>query len=115
VEKILVEAQEQAESFSPAGEDSNIYVEPKTYCKLGHFHLLLEDYTKGRFQYVFCLPCLCILAATSIYDQQLTFLMFFLAISAYQKYMRLCEEYWSDACFLYGLGLAYFHFNSFAW
>lgn len=27
--------------------DKNINIDPKTYCKLGHFHLLLEDYPKG--------------------------------------------------------------------
>ena len=26
----------------------DIKVDPKTYSKLGHFHLLLEDYSKGR-------------------------------------------------------------------
>lgn len=25
----------------------DIAIEPRTYCKLGHFHLLLEDYPKG--------------------------------------------------------------------
>lgn len=25
----------------------NISIDPRTYCKLGHFHLLLEDYPKG--------------------------------------------------------------------
>lgn len=25
-----------------------INIDPKTYCKLGHFHLLLEDYAKGK-------------------------------------------------------------------
>lgn len=25
-----------------------INIDPKTYCKLGHFHLLLEDYDKGK-------------------------------------------------------------------
>lgn len=25
----------------------DINIDPKTYCKLGHFHLLLEDYPKG--------------------------------------------------------------------
>ena len=24
-----------------------INIDPRTYCKLGHFHLLLEDYAKG--------------------------------------------------------------------
>lgn len=27
----------------------NINIDPRTYCKLGHFHLLLEDYPKGMF------------------------------------------------------------------
>lgn len=26
----------------------DIAIEPRTYCKLGHFHLLLEDYPKGN-------------------------------------------------------------------
>lgn len=25
------------------------HANPNVYCKLGHFHLLLEDYVKGRF------------------------------------------------------------------
>lgn len=29
-------------------EDKGISIDPKTYCKLGHFHLLLEDYSKGN-------------------------------------------------------------------
>lgn len=33
--------------LSVAVKDINI--DPKTYCKLGHFHLLLEDYEKGTF------------------------------------------------------------------
>lgn len=28
-------------------DDRGISIDPKTYCKLGHFHLLLEDYNKG--------------------------------------------------------------------
>ena len=31
-------------------EDKGISIDPKTFCKLGHFHLLLEDYNKGWFQ-----------------------------------------------------------------
>lgn len=30
-----------------------INIDPKTYCKLGHFHLLLEDYAKGIFIFKF--------------------------------------------------------------
>lgn len=28
-------------------EEQPIDIDPKTYCKLGHFHLLLEDFPKG--------------------------------------------------------------------
>lgn len=40
-------------------DDSNNYssddinIDPRTYCKLGHFHLLLEDYPKGRQETIF--------------------------------------------------------------
>jgi histone demethylase len=27
--------------------EKKINIEPKTYCKLGHFNLLLEEYAKG--------------------------------------------------------------------
>lgn len=29
-------------------ESKGINIDPRTYCKLGHFHLLLEDYPKGE-------------------------------------------------------------------
>ncbi|XP_036143128.1 histone demethylase UTY isoform X2 [Monomorium pharaonis] len=32
-------------------EDKGISIDPKTYCKLGHFHLLLEDYGKAMSAY----------------------------------------------------------------
>uniref|UniRef100_A0A182NB27 TPR_REGION domain-containing protein n=1 Tax=Anopheles dirus TaxID=7168 RepID=A0A182NB27_9DIPT len=32
-------------------EDKDISIDPKTYCKLGHFHLLLEDYEKALSAY----------------------------------------------------------------
>jgi len=28
--------------------EKEINIDPRTYCKLGHFHLLLEDYPKGK-------------------------------------------------------------------
>lgn len=34
-----------ADKDDPYSKDINI--DPRTYCKLGHFHLLLEDYAKG--------------------------------------------------------------------
>jgi hypothetical protein len=59
LERMLVQAQRQKEQNKRvategcggdqpeviAGKEINI--DPKTYCKLGHFHLLLEDYVKG--------------------------------------------------------------------
>ena len=46
LERMLVQAQSQKDQQElSAGKEINI--DPKTYCKLGHFHLLLEDYTKG--------------------------------------------------------------------
>lgn len=32
-------------------EDLTIDIDPKTYCKLGHFHLLLGDFAKGKCKY----------------------------------------------------------------
>ncbi|CAL1541948.1 unnamed protein product [Lymnaea stagnalis] len=36
-------------------------------------------------------------------------------MSAYQKFHNVQPDYWKDAAFLYGLGLVYFHFNSYKW
>lgn len=60
LERMLVQAQTQKqrrkaditktssdESKENDDEDKGISIDPKTYCKLGHFHLLLEDYNKG--------------------------------------------------------------------
>lgn len=38
---------EQNENVDSAIKES-LNIDPKTYCKLGHFHLLLEDYSKGK-------------------------------------------------------------------
>lgn len=35
------------------GDSDSINIDPKTYCKLGHFHLLLEDNQKGVFKSYF--------------------------------------------------------------
>lgn len=35
------------------------------------------------------------------------------ALSAYQKYYQLEEDYWKNCPFLYGLGFVYFHFNAY--
>lgn len=37
----VVDDKENSENEKP------INIDPRTYCKLGHFHLLLEDYAKG--------------------------------------------------------------------
>lgn len=37
--------QDDSDDSSECVDDINI--DPRTYCKLGHFHLLLEDYPKG--------------------------------------------------------------------
>lgn len=29
-------------------QSKDINIDPRTYCKLGHFHLLLEDFNKGK-------------------------------------------------------------------
>lgn len=43
------EEEEDEDLARLANSDKNIDIDPKTYCKLGHFHLLLEDYPKGNF------------------------------------------------------------------
>ncbi|XP_057302437.1 lysine-specific demethylase 6A-like [Hydractinia symbiolongicarpus] len=58
-------------------------VDASVFCKLGHYHILQEEYPK--------------------------------AMSAYQRYFGLSEEYFKDAPFLYGLGIVYFHFNAYQW
>lgn len=56
VEDIEINDPEKSElteevSKSEESEDSTIDIDPKTYCKLGHFHLLLEDFAKGSLLY----------------------------------------------------------------
>lgn len=36
------------ESTTDKDDPFSINIDPRTYCKLGHFHLLLEDYAKGK-------------------------------------------------------------------
>lgn len=60
LERMLVQAQAEkqrrkadstkvsVEETKDEDEDKGISIDPKTYCKLGHFHLLLEDYNKGE-------------------------------------------------------------------
>ncbi|GLH15817.1 Uncharacterized protein GBIM_20244 [Gryllus bimaculatus] len=56
LEQMLVQAQKQKECAkhfekNEASADKEINIDPKTYCKLGHFHLLLEDYAKAMSAY----------------------------------------------------------------
>lgn len=83
LEKLEEAKDEEAATGDGDVEQKEINIDPRTYCKLGHFHLLLEDYSK--------------------------------ALSAYQKFFNLKEDYWRDEAFLYGFGLAHFHFNAFRW
>ena len=46
LERMLIQAQEEKEDIDGV-RSKEISIDPKTYCKLGHFHLLLEDYVKG--------------------------------------------------------------------
>lgn len=60
LERMLVQAQNEKQrrkadstkgSFDESKndeEENGISIDPKTYCKLGHFHLLLEDFSKGN-------------------------------------------------------------------
>lgn len=36
-------------------DEKPIDIDPKTFCKLGHFHLLLEDYSKGKRRTFVCI------------------------------------------------------------
>lgn len=44
-EPMKIEESTSSDKDDPYSKDINI--DPRTYCKLGHFHLLLEDYAKG--------------------------------------------------------------------
>lgn len=46
---ILIEKPQNENCFDT---DKEINVDPKTYCKLGHFHLLMEEYSKGMRSYL---------------------------------------------------------------
>ncbi|XP_073957966.1 utx histone demethylase isoform X1 [Choristoneura fumiferana] len=50
LEGMLVQVKEEDRASSP-GARRDICIDPKTYCKLGHFHLLLEDYAKAMSAY----------------------------------------------------------------
>lgn len=51
IERLLQEAQEQRDLILDGAIGDEIYIEDKTYCKLGHFLLLLENYDNGMINY----------------------------------------------------------------
>lgn len=80
LERMLVQAQAEkqrrkadsmkvsAEETKDEDEDKGISIDPKTYCKLGHFHLLLEDYNKGRIFSIFSKNNILIYTLYVVYD-----------------------------------------------
>lgn len=46
-EELTAPKNDDTEANEDAACSKDISIDPKTYCKLGHFHLLLEDYAKG--------------------------------------------------------------------
>lgn len=59
LEKIIIQAQQTREKKrlllqqqnsdkESSKNDPPLDIDPKAFCKLGHFHLLLEDYFKGK-------------------------------------------------------------------
>ena len=51
-EAIKIEDNEEEDLYS-----KDISIDPRTYCKLGHFHLLMEDYPKGVNQSIIIFIC----------------------------------------------------------
>lgn len=50
IEKADVDGGDCDEEEEEDDDQEEISIDPRTYCKLGHFHLLLEDYAKGTFE-----------------------------------------------------------------
>ena len=83
LERVIVRTRERYRNKQDGDNRVNPDVEPKIYCKLGHLHLLLEDYSK----------------ALSAYQKFMR-----MPVKSSKK---------TDVCLLYGLGLVYFHYNAF--
>ncbi|XP_067009227.1 histone demethylase UTY-like [Anabrus simplex] len=54
LERMLIQAHSEKEQAKHLEKDEaaamkEITIDPKTYCKLGHFHLLLDNYTAGEY------------------------------------------------------------------
>ncbi len=90
LERVIVRTRERARAKIAQREDvqnsqqNQGDVDPKIYCKLGHLHLLLEDYSKSLSAY-----------------------------QKFLRLTKSNTKKASDPCLLYGLGLVYFHFNAF--
>jgi hypothetical protein len=57
----MKDSEEKPPEESPKKEEDDekpIDIDPKTFCKLGHFHLLLEDFAKGECLTLFLLDLL---------------------------------------------------------
>lgn len=113
------EASTSEDTEDPYAKD--IDIDPRTYCKLGHFHLLLEDYPKGEFCSNIDILTYCELFIQDSNQVYMTdnfffvFFQFYPAMSAYQKFYDLDKEHWRDTAFLYGLGMVYYHYNAHRW
>ena len=85
MERVIVRTRERYRNKQDGDSNNRVSpdVDPKIYCKLGHLHLLLEDYSK----------------ALSAYQKYMR--------------MTAKSSKKIDACLLYGLGLVYFHYNAF--
>lgn len=97
-----VQNENEPNNYQQTGK--KISIDPKTWVKLGHFHLLLEEYRKGK-----------LIVINNKLGANLT-CQLISALSAYQMFYKTqAENHWMDSTFLYGLGLVYFHFNAFQW
>ncbi|XP_038956603.1 lysine-specific demethylase 6A isoform X5 [Rattus norvegicus] len=73
-------------------------VESDFFCQLGHFNLLLEDYSKALSSY------------QRYYSLQTDYWKLWLVCK-----LRFQQKRDTNAAFLYGLGLVYFYYNAFQW
>ncbi|XP_050076516.1 histone demethylase UTY [Anopheles maculipalpis] len=78
--------------------DKDINIDPKTYCKLGHFHLLLEDYEKAlsAYQKYYALKPDHWRDAPFLYGLGLVYFhynAFRWAIKSFQKLLYVCPDF----------------------
>lgn len=95
--------EEQNENEPSNFQKKPISIDPKTWVKLGHFHLLLEEYRKGNLS-----------SLSQEFNWNKKKLLS--ALSAYQMFYKTqAENHWQNTTFLYGLGLVYYHFKAYQW